>query len=534
MFRALFQSTTRRAAATALATAAFAAALAAPAMADDESPPAEPQVDVSQSEASAILDTAEATVVPESAPPDAEPAVDATAALHDLAVTYPELAGAERRRAEGLLARPTDGSADPLRDGYPKPAPIASAESPHFCVTWVNAGGYEDAPNLTDANGIADGDGTPDYVESVLSIAEYSYSVEVAPGTMGWAPPKPDKVGCGADPGAHADVYLKQLGDDGLFGYQTVDPGQGRKRSQYGYMVLDNDFSKAEFGYDDPAIPASVTFAHEFNHLLQVNYDTFQDTWMLESTATWAEEKVYPDINDYLGYVSAFAKFPSNPITKVYPSQKLESLRIYGAAVWNHWLDTGGGGFGSNTIRRAWELSDQTDPADFALGAYNEAIDRSGGKGFSREFVPFAAKTAEWRAGAGGFPDHAEYPNVSRKGSLSKGGSKTFDLDHTAYRLVQVKSSGGGKLRLRVDADDGVRAGVALVGRIGDTVTGSVKSKVSFLAKGGKGSVTLDDPGRFDRITAVVVNADERVNGFKNNDWVYSRDDSQFKIELSG
>ena len=534
MFRALSESTIRRAAASALATAAIAAALAAPAAADDAPVATDPQVEVSPSDASAILDTAEATVAPESAAAGAAAAFDATAALHDLATAYPELAGAERRRAKALLARPTDGSADPLRDGYPKEAPIASAESPHFCVTWVNAPGFEDSPNLADANGLADGDGTPDYVESLLAIAEYSYSVEVAPGAMGWAPPKPDKVGCGADPSAHSDIYLKQLGDDGLFGYQTVDPGQGRKRSQYGYMVLDNDFSKAEFGYEDPAIPASVTFAHEFNHLLQVNYDTFQDTWMLESTATWTEEKVYPEINDYLGYVNVFARFPGNPITSTYPSQKLESLRIYGAAVWNHWLDSGGGGFGSDVIRRAWELSDRTDPADFALGAYGEAIDRSGGKGFSREFVPFAARTAEWRAGAGGFPDHAQYPDVTRKGSINKGGRKSFDLDHTAYRLMQVKPSGGDKLRLRVDADDGVRSGIALVGRIGDPLTGAVKCKVSFLAKGGKGTVTLDDPGRFDRITAVVVNADERVNGFARNDWIYSRDGSQFKARLSG
>ena len=99
---------------------------------------------------------------------------------------------------------------------------------------------------------------------------------------------------------------------------------------------------------------------------------------------------------------------------------------------------------------------------------------------------------------------------------------------------MQVKPSGGDKLRLRVDADDGVRSGIALVGRVGDPLTGAVKCKVSFLAKGGKGTVTLDDPGRFDRITAVVVNADDRVNGFARNDWIYSRDGSQFKARLSG
>ena len=40
----------------------------------------------------------------------------------------------------------------------------------------------------------------PDYVEAVLEMAERSREVEVAPGPLGWAPPKPDRDGCGPDP----------------------------------------------------------------------------------------------------------------------------------------------------------------------------------------------------------------------------------------------------------------------------------------------------------------------------------------------
>ena len=125
-------------------------------------------------------------------------------------------------------------------------------------------------------------------------------------------------------------------------------------------------------------MPASVTFAHEFNHLLQQNYDSFQDLWMFESTAVWAEEKVYPQINDYLNYVRAFASFPGAPLTTAYPPEKRKSLKIYGSAVWNHWLDTGGGGYGAGAIRRAWEVSDVAKPRDFSLAAYDRAISRGG------------------------------------------------------------------------------------------------------------------------------------------------------------
>jgi len=488
-----------------------------------------PVDELSESDAGEILDTAQATVAPQAAPADAEPAADASVAMHDLAAAVPALAGDERREANALLARPTDGADDPIRDGYPAGARIASAESPNFCVFWVDDAGFQDAPDLTDANGVGDGDGTPDYVESLLGIAEYSRGIEVAPGPLGWKPPKPDKEGCGADPGAHADIYLKQLGKKGLFGYQTVDPGQGRKRSQYGYMVLDNDFAKAEFGYDDPSVPAKVTFAHEYNHLLQSNYDVFQDSWMFESTATWVEEKVYPEVNDYLGYVPAFARYPSQPVTELFPPQDKKALRIYGAATWNHWLDTGGGGYGAETIRRAWEVSDATEPADFALAAYDKAISSAGDRGFGREWAAFTAATAEWRTGFAGLPDADRYPDVKRKGSLGDGKSTGLKLDHTAYSLFDLGRAGG-DLKVTVTVDKGVRAAVAIVGRDGDAVSGAVTQKLKYLRSGGRRTVTLSEADRYERLTAVVVNADMRVSGFEAGDWVYSRDNARFHI----
>lgn len=496
-------------------TLAAALAIAAPASAQ------EPVVEPSPAEAEAALEDAEAAL---EGGATATAAPDASVAMNTLAGSYGQLEGADRRRARTLLARPTDGPNDQFNDGYPVGAPVTNAESAHFCVFWVNDPAYEDAPNLTDTNG----NGIPDYVDSVLVIAEFSYGVEVTPGAMGWAPPKPDKTGCGTDPSAHSDLYLKQLGADGLFGYESPDPGQ-RGRSRYGYMVLDDDYAEVEYGYADPAIPASVTFAHEFNHLLQQNYDSFEDTWMFESTATWSEEQVYPDVNDWVNYVRAFAKSPGSPITEARASK---GLKIYASAVWNHWLDRGAG-LGSAVIRRAWVVSPSANPPDFAVAAYDKAIDDRGGTGFEREFVRFAATTAEWRTGVGNLPDAAAYPDVKRNGSLSRGGSKSMKLDHTAYRLLDVEPTGG-KLKLKVKAEDGLRCGIGLVARDGDPLTGSVVRKTAYLKKGGKRSVTLDDARRYDRITAVVVNADGRVKGYGRNDWIYSEDGAGFDVTLGG
>jgi hypothetical protein len=491
-------------------------AVAAPAFA--QQPPQAPGAQA----ASEALAVAAATLEPQGT---AEPAVEATLAMNALAAALPELEGAERKRARSLLARPTDGAADQFRDGYPPSAPVAVAESAHFCVYWVNDPRFEDAPDLTDA----DTDGVPDYVEAILEIAEHSYSVEVAPGALGWAPPKPDTQGCGADPSARADVYLKQLGTEGLFGYESPDPGQGRTRSQYGYMVIDDDYAPAEYGYPDPLEPARVTFAHEFNHLLQQNYDSFQDRWMFEATATWSEDFVYPAVNDYVTYVRAFASSPGTPITD---PTAVRGLRIYGAAVWNHWLSGPGGGYGVDAVLRAWEVSGTTRPRDFAVAAYDKSIRDSKGDGFSREFAAFAAATAEWRTGFGGFPDRALYPDMKRKGSLSKGHRKRFRLDHTAIRLLDVRARGKGAIRLSVRAEKGVRAGLAIVARAGDPLSGRVTRKSEYLRRGGNGSVTLDSPGRFDRITAVLANADGRVRGFDGSDWIYRKDKRDFRVRL--
>jgi hypothetical protein len=524
MFSPLFQIISRRG--PALALASVAVALSVTASASAQQPPVEPTA----AEAAGALDEAQAALAPEPGATGAVAAADPSVALNQLAAGYSELGRADRRQARGLLARPSDGAADRYGDGYPDGAPVATAESEHFCVFWVNAAGAKDAPDLTDANA----NGVPDYVESILSIAEYSYTVEVTPSPLGWQPPKPDKQGCGSSPATHSDLYLKQIGNKGLFGYESPDEGQGNARSQYGYMVLDNDYSPSEFpGFANPTDPASVTFAHEFNHLLQQNYDSFEDVWMFESTAVWTEEQVYPQINDWVNYVPSFAQFPGEPITATFPSKQEKSLRIYGTGVFNHWLDSGGGGFGVGVIRNAWEVSGMVSPHDFSLSSYDRAIHNSGGSGFSPEFVSFAAATAEWRSGFGGFPDHTMYPDVKRKGKLTGGGKSSFKLDHTAYRLLDIQPGGNKPLKLIVDADHGTRVGLALIARTGDPLTGGVTEKVRYLASGGRGSVTLASPATAERITAVIVNADGRVKGFAGRDWNYTRDGVHFDVSLS-
>jgi hypothetical protein len=78
----------------------------------------------------------------------------------------------------------------------------------------------------------------------------------------------------------------------------------------------------------------------------------------------------------------------------------------------------------------------------------------------------------------------------------------------------------------------GVAAGLALVGRVGSKRHGHVVSRLRFRQHGGAMTVRLARPQRFERITAVLINADTRAEGFsaRRLDWNYLTDTAPFRV----
>jgi Family of unknown function (DUF6055) len=416
-------------------------------------------------------------------------------------------------------ARPTDHP-DPNRHAYGVPqAPESPSCTPHFCVHWVVEG--RDAPQLTDLDGIADGDGVPDFVEQVEEVAEHVYEVENE--KLGWRDPRSD----GREGGAlgKTDVYLAEIGGS-LFGYAAPDRGQaGRERRLprhlHGYLVLDNDYDPFEFPGTKPLEDLQVTFAHEYSHILQFGYDAYQDAWFAESTAVWMEDQVYNGINDYLRYVRRWTRLYDTPITAT-------AIREYGSAVWNQWLARR---YGRSIIRRAWAEAIHVKPGGFSVAAYDRAIRAAGGSDFNRDFALFCRDVAEWRTDEV-FREGDLYLDVPRQGGLSTAGAaKTRTLNHTTFQLLRVDARGGRAVDIDVTAPAGGAAGVALVGRIGSEERGHVVSRITFKRNGGRLSVSLGRPGRFDRITAVLINADTSAFGFsaRRFDWNYLTDTAPFR-----
>ncbi len=423
---------------------------------------------------------------------------------------------APRPRPTQTRWRPTD-KPDPGHSAYTVPeAPRSPDCGTHFCIHWVAR--TLDRPSPKDGNG----NGTPDYVEKVLAVAEHVHTVENE--ELGWKEPVSDG-GLGGGRGL-TDIYLTEIGGS-IFGYTSPDTKQATKenpvpRHLHAYMVLDNDYSPFEFPGTSATDDLEVTIAHEYNHVLQFGYDAFQDPWFAEASAVWMEDQVYGEVNDYVHYLPRWVRRYDTPLTA-------NTIKEYGSAVWNDWLTQR---YGPGFVRQAWAGAIDTKPGGFAVAAYEAAIKADGPSDFGHDFTGFAAAVAEWRTGEG-FSESRGYPDMPRRGSLEPGAPPLRrTLDHTTFELIEVPAGDGRGVSVQVTAPSGVAAGLALVGRVGGEKQGTTVTEVAYSATGGNLQVSLGEPGRFKRITAVLVNADTRSNYFngQNLDWNYLGEGAQFEI----
>jgi hypothetical protein len=105
-------------------------------------------------------------------------------------------------------------------------------------------------------------------------------------------------------------------------------------------------------------------------------------------------------------------------------------------------------------------------------------------------------------------------------------------LNHTTFQLLRVRAPGGRAVVIEATAPRGTAAALALVGRLGGERSGQTVTRLDYARGGGRLAVRLREPGRYSRITAVIVNADSSANGFsaRRLDWRYLTDRIPFEI----
>ena len=476
-----------------------------------------PGEDRSDARAKAALEQAKAAL----SDPSAAPQEDLTLALIELSQAIPDLEGADGREANAILARPDDGPDDRYGDGFTADeAPESPECNSGFCVHWVDT--TKDKPDPEDSNGLGDGDGVPDYVEEVLLSALESHETENT--DLGWSEPVGDADRGGGPPNA-TDIYLLDI-DKFYYGYASPDEGQGSATSKWAYLVLDDDYERLSSPPEFTGIEAmQVTMAHEYNHVLQFAADSQEDLWMFESTATWMEDMVYPDIDDYIGYLPFYASAVKVPLT----GNTKDGLKIYGAAVWNHFLEAAN----PDTIRDAWNVSTSTDNPSLSVAAYDDALGGSGNpyEALSQKFGQFASSSVEWRSQSAVYEDATEFPDIKRRGKLKPGDPRKLKLDHLSYALLDIPVNVADEYTtLEVKAPDGTFTTIGIYGREGNATSGSITSQsVVSVPEGGEPFVGMAG-GDFDRVTALVANGDAEVNSAGTK---YKRDNQKFKVKLS-
>src|SRR4051794_19492570 len=148
-------------------------------------------------------------------------------ALQQLAAQRSELSSTQRAQADALLARPTDPG-DVMQPGGPyspgSPVSIDCSDA-NFCVHWVVKSGDLDAISTADTSPM---NGRPDYVDDMIESFQTSFAVENT--QLGWIRAKSDgTLGRDGDPDGldKTDVYIKDIGGEGIFGYASTDPNQG-------------------------------------------------------------------------------------------------------------------------------------------------------------------------------------------------------------------------------------------------------------------------------------------------------------------
>jgi hypothetical protein len=439
----------------------------------------------------------------------------ATMILRDLAIHERRLSGSALRRARALLARPTDGGNDGF--GAPKYGSVSEETplcDPNVCIHYVTSGKH--AVNTHDG----DSSGVPDYVETVLSVMQHVWQIEVV--HYGFRQPKPDVTSTHNGGNGKLDVYLANVGPKGIYGYCTSDDPHIRSGYRYfdlsAYCVLDNDYSKAEFGYNDPTRPLDVTAAHEFFHAVQFSYDAYEDVYFMEGTAVWMEDQVYDAINDNLQYLSA------SPIVRPQiPLDKNTTYGVYGSWIWFRFLSEY---FGTKTtadptiIKAAWKRADgsQGGPDMYSTQATAASIAKRKIGGISWRFAWAFADFAAWNAAPKHFYEEGgRYPSatLAKSATVSAGTPKVTQaarLDHLTSRYVALKRGAGVKrsARLKVSvtgpaSKTSPEATVVLIKN-----GGAVRFKAVDLNAKGDGSLSVDFGPTIAKAIVILTNGSTR------------------------
>jgi hypothetical protein len=165
--------------------------------------------------------------------------------------------------------------------------------------------------------------GDKSQAERVMGYLEKSWQVEIE--QMGFPPPIPsDSTGS-----KRLQVYLMRGADT------AVEATRPNKNKDIWWDAWESYLSIDAWGPYGGEILDSTT-AHEFNHALHAALDWYESPGFFETSATFIQDKVYPEDNDYLQQIEDFQSRPEWP---VHHFDNYKTWYPYGACLYLFFLE---------------------------------------------------------------------------------------------------------------------------------------------------------------------------------------------------
>lgn len=407
---------------------------------------------------------------------EADDPADLTMALRDLRLARDELDASDRATAARLLARP---STNQYRD-------FGSVR-----VHWTSGAVSSDWVNQVGA-----------VVTHVLKVYKKA----------GFRAPKSDGTRGGGS--GLLDIYLDDIGENGLYGYCDTDtaPSGSGPYDTWAYCAFDDDF--AEFPSLTPLQNLKVTAAHELFHSVQFAYDYLEDVWFMEATAAWAEDEVYDGINDNRQYLKdSQLAYPGIPLDTG------SGMSVYGGWIFFRYLTERfpkTSGRLPVLMRQLWNYADSVKGKDYySVQAVTKVLaDR--GLQLRRVYAAFAdANRRPGRSYDEG--RHYSAAPLSSRRTLSRTsrdtGWRTVRLDHLTSSTVSFTPEAalrkGWRLRINLDLPNTARGSAAVVTTY--RTSGKVVTRTATLNRSGNGVVRVGFGSKaVTRVELTLANASTR------------------------
>ena len=396
--------------------------------------------------------------------------------------------------------------------------PELTYKTTHFQIHFTNSG--QDAVNLADTNG----NRVPDYIEMMGTELEHVWSTEL--GAMGWLQPPSDQT---VDGSPDYDVYVEDMP---YYGYtagdgkadQGIQPGDNEnspevieRNAWHSYLSLENDYR----GFSCmPLDCVRVTAAHEFNHAIQFGYDAWEETWLMEATATWMEDEVYDYVNDNLAYLRFYFDDPDLCLPSAIPYRP---NRWYSDLIFMRFISEHYGG--QDTVRSVWEHSVNYNSyyGYYAFDTLEDALNAIG-TSLSTVFATFTAANYVMSTCPTNAPycykEAGLYPRVHVEGNIDFHGEATY---YQPSDGVEQYAADYVEMDLTVNSIE--------VAVVGTTATTTYTAQIVALQDGiataipipmsgspSTGSILVDTTG-YDRLALIVMNVTPTAGACSDSDY---------------